>query len=250
MPEMAKCAWFVVPLLCWPPAYDSYSAAQCYNCHTTATPLWCKDDEEDCLQCVCACLYLHEGVVLILCRCGLYYKLDGSAHPTSKSNIICEHLPHDARCAEASASVSETPTASPDVSRRAYPAHSPASSESPSADRASPTLARTSTHLRQSTRCREVCRHATCCSAPPTRCRCRTATRNGAPVVLRWGWKLCGMRRPRVQLAVSRIFIPLPSASLHGARSLWGSMVYIEDIVARTFYLTFAGQPNQIIIAS
>ncbi|KAJ7683493.1 hypothetical protein B0H14DRAFT_3535120 [Mycena olivaceomarginata] len=76
MPEMAK--------------------SQFYNCHTTATPLWCKDDEEDCLQC-----------------------LDGSAHPISNNNIICERLPHDARRAEASASVSETPTASPDASRRA-----------------------------------------------------------------------------------------------------------------------------------
>ncbi|KAJ7847157.1 hypothetical protein B0H14DRAFT_3677030 [Mycena olivaceomarginata] len=51
-------------------------------------------------------------------RCGLYYKLDGSVHPISKSNIICECLPHDAHCAEASASVSEMPTASPDISRR------------------------------------------------------------------------------------------------------------------------------------
>ncbi|KAJ7822614.1 hypothetical protein B0H14DRAFT_3731358 [Mycena olivaceomarginata] len=50
-------------------------------------------------------------------------QVDGSAHPISKSDIIRERLPHDARRAEASASVSETPTASPDVSRRVYPRH-------------------------------------------------------------------------------------------------------------------------------
>ncbi|KAJ7875774.1 hypothetical protein B0H14DRAFT_3437021 [Mycena olivaceomarginata] len=65
-------------------------------------------------------------------HCGPYYKLDGSAHPISKSDIIRERLPHDARRAEASALVSETPTASPDVSRRVYPRHGPASSASPS----------------------------------------------------------------------------------------------------------------------
>ncbi|KAJ7829064.1 hypothetical protein B0H14DRAFT_3465897 [Mycena olivaceomarginata] len=63
--------------------------------------------------------------------CGLYYKLDGSAHPISKSDIIHERLPHDARRGEASASVSETPSASPDVSCRMYPGHGPASSASP-----------------------------------------------------------------------------------------------------------------------
>ncbi|KAJ7323351.1 hypothetical protein DFH08DRAFT_969417 [Mycena albidolilacea] len=63
--------------------------------------------------------------------CGLYYKLDGSAHPISKSGIIRERLLHDARRGEASASVSETPTASPDVSCRMYPGHGPASSASP-----------------------------------------------------------------------------------------------------------------------
>ncbi|KAI0247186.1 hypothetical protein BJV78DRAFT_1086309, partial [Lactifluus subvellereus] len=47
--------------------------AQCYNCHTTATPLWRKDDEG---KTVCN-------------ACGLYFKLHGSARPISmKSDII------------------------------------------------------------------------------------------------------------------------------------------------------------------
>ncbi|KAJ7769570.1 hypothetical protein DFH07DRAFT_1005700, partial [Mycena maculata] len=93
--------------------------AQCYNCHTTATPLWRKDDEG---KTVCN-------------ACGLYYKLHGAARPISmKSDVIRKRARHDARRGGgggASVSVSETPTASPGVSRRA----------SPAPDRASPTLA-------------------------------------------------------------------------------------------------------------
>ncbi|KAJ7873480.1 hypothetical protein B0H14DRAFT_2344147 [Mycena olivaceomarginata] len=105
--------------------------AQCYNCHTTATPLWRKDDEG---KTVCN-------------ACGLYYKLHGSARPISmKSDVIRKRSRHDARRGGASASVSETPTASPGVSRRASPAPGgPASSASASAGRASPTLAPDST---------------------------------------------------------------------------------------------------------
>ncbi|KAJ6546566.1 hypothetical protein B0H10DRAFT_1796571, partial [Mycena sp. CBHHK59/15] len=40
------------------------AAVQCYNCHTTAMPLWHKDDEG---KTVCN-------------ACGLYYKLHGAAH--------------------------------------------------------------------------------------------------------------------------------------------------------------------------
>ncbi|KAJ6626070.1 hypothetical protein B0H10DRAFT_2211585 [Mycena sp. CBHHK59/15] len=95
--------------------------AQCYNCHTTATPLWRKDDEG---KTVCN-------------ACGLYYKLHGSARPISmKSDVIRKRSRHDAR--RGGASVSETPTASPGVSRRASPA--PASVRG-----ASPTLAPDST---------------------------------------------------------------------------------------------------------
>ncbi|KAF9491114.1 hypothetical protein BDN71DRAFT_1510662 [Pleurotus eryngii] len=78
--------------------------AQCYNCHTTATPLWRKDDEG---KTVCN-------------ACGLYYKLHGSARPISmKSDVIRKRSRHDAR--RAGNGVSETPSASPGVSRRASP---------------------------------------------------------------------------------------------------------------------------------
>ncbi|CAL1698472.1 unnamed protein product [Somion occarium] len=91
--------------------------AQCYNCHTTATPLWRKDDEG---KTVCN-------------ACGLYFKLHGSARPISmKSDVIRKRARHDARRA-AGGTVSETPSASPGASRRA----------SPSAD--TPTLAPDST---------------------------------------------------------------------------------------------------------
>ncbi|KAI0772361.1 hypothetical protein BD413DRAFT_612527 [Trametes elegans] len=78
--------------------------AQCYNCHTTATPLWRKDDEG---KTVCN-------------ACGLYYKLHGSARPISmKSDVIRKRARHDAR--RAGNSISETPSASPGASRRASP---------------------------------------------------------------------------------------------------------------------------------
>ncbi|KAI0369497.1 hypothetical protein BV20DRAFT_946080 [Pilatotrama ljubarskyi] len=74
--------------------------AQCYNCHTTATPLWRKDDEG---KTVCNA-----------------YKLHGSARPISmKSDVIRKRARHDAR--RAGNSVSETPSASPGASRRASP---------------------------------------------------------------------------------------------------------------------------------
>ncbi|KAJ3819768.1 hypothetical protein F5880DRAFT_1489173, partial [Lentinula raphanica] len=58
--------------------------AQCYNCHTTATPLWRKDDEG---KTVCN-------------ACGLYYKLHGSARPISmKSDVIRKRSRHDAHAA-------------------------------------------------------------------------------------------------------------------------------------------------------
>ncbi|KAL0065597.1 hypothetical protein AAF712_007375 [Marasmius tenuissimus] len=81
--------------------------AQCYNCHTTATPLWRKDDEG---KTVCN-------------ACGLYYKLHGSARPISmKSDIIRKRSRHDARRGGSGHMVEETPSASPGVSRRASPA--------------------------------------------------------------------------------------------------------------------------------
>ncbi|KAJ7748104.1 hypothetical protein B0H16DRAFT_1554026, partial [Mycena metata] len=115
-------------------AADIMGESQCYNCHTTATPLWRKDDEG---KTVCN-------------ACGLYYKLHGSARPISmKSDVIRKRSRHDARRGGASASVSETPTASPGVSRRASPSPNDpannANSSSASAGRRSPTLAPDST---------------------------------------------------------------------------------------------------------
>ncbi|EMD34953.1 hypothetical protein CERSUDRAFT_116480 [Gelatoporia subvermispora B] len=82
--------------------------AQCYNCHTTATPLWRKDDEG---KTVCN-------------ACGLYYKLHGSARPISmKSDVIRKRARHDAR--RVGPGVSETPSASPGASRRASPSGDP-----------------------------------------------------------------------------------------------------------------------------
>ncbi|KAJ7726839.1 hypothetical protein DFH07DRAFT_930958 [Mycena maculata] len=96
--------------------------AQCYNCHTTATTLWRKDDEG---KTVCN-------------ACGLYSQLHGASRPISmKSDVIRKRSRHGA-----SASVSETPTASPAVSRRASPVPDRAGfSASAFAGRASPTLA-------------------------------------------------------------------------------------------------------------
>ncbi|OCH87687.1 hypothetical protein OBBRIDRAFT_136546 [Obba rivulosa] len=82
--------------------------AQCYNCHTTATPLWRKDDEG---KTVCN-------------ACGLYYKLHGAARPISmKSDVIRKRARHDAR--RVGPGVSETPSASPGASRRASPSADP-----------------------------------------------------------------------------------------------------------------------------
>lgn len=102
-------------------------SAQCYNCHTTATPLWRKDEEG---KTVCN-------------ACGLYYKLHGSARPISmKSDIIRKRSRHDARAQRSSLteppsasntpgtpsetpSQTQTPSASPGVSRRPTPSPSP-----------------------------------------------------------------------------------------------------------------------------
>ncbi|KAJ6462120.1 hypothetical protein C8R45DRAFT_841818, partial [Mycena sanguinolenta] len=79
-------------------------AARCYNCHTTATPLWRKD----------------EAGKTVCNACGLYYKLHGSARPfLMKSDIIRKRSRHDAP--RDSAAVYETVTASPGVIRRASP---------------------------------------------------------------------------------------------------------------------------------
>ncbi|THU77472.1 hypothetical protein K435DRAFT_892061, partial [Dendrothele bispora CBS 962.96] len=73
--------------------------AQCYNCNTTATPLWRKDDEG---KTVCN-------------ACGLCYKLHGSARPISmKSDVIRKRSRHDAR--HSGGALAETPSASPGVS--------------------------------------------------------------------------------------------------------------------------------------
>ncbi|KZT36132.1 hypothetical protein SISSUDRAFT_1063924 [Sistotremastrum suecicum HHB10207 ss-3] len=78
--------------------------AQCYNCHTMATPLWRKDDEG---KTVCN-------------ACGLYYKLHGSSRPISmKSDVIRKRSRQDARRPNGMA---ETPSASPGASRRTSPA--------------------------------------------------------------------------------------------------------------------------------
>jgi GATA-binding protein, other eukaryote len=85
--------------------------AQCYNCHTTTTPLWRKDDEG---KTVCN-------------ACGLYYKLHGSARPISmKSDVIRKRSRHDARRAAngngSNGSNADTPSVSPGASRRPSPA--------------------------------------------------------------------------------------------------------------------------------
>ncbi|VDC07670.1 unnamed protein product [Peniophora sp. CBMAI 1063] len=82
---------------------EAIPVAQCYNCHTTATPLWRKDEEG---KTVCN-------------ACGLYYKLHGSARPISmKSDVIRKRSRHDAR---RGSGPGETPSASPGASRRASP---------------------------------------------------------------------------------------------------------------------------------
>ncbi|KIK54520.1 hypothetical protein GYMLUDRAFT_145769, partial [Collybiopsis luxurians FD-317 M1] len=83
-------------------------SAQCYNCHTTAMPLWRKDDEG---KTVCN-------------ACGLHYKLHGFACPISmKSDVIRKRSRHDVQvCANSTSrrgfTTSETLSASSGVSRR------------------------------------------------------------------------------------------------------------------------------------
>ncbi|KAH9956082.1 hypothetical protein BC827DRAFT_1347168 [Russula dissimulans] len=95
--------------------------AQCYNCHTTATPLWRKDDEG---KTVCN-------------ACGLYYKLHGCARPISmKSDVIRKRSRHDARRGSSSSgngsgNNTETPSASPGASRRPSPNGDPDGGVSP-----------------------------------------------------------------------------------------------------------------------
>ncbi|KAE9401777.1 hypothetical protein BT96DRAFT_593949 [Gymnopus androsaceus JB14] len=96
--------------------------AQCYNCHTTATPLWRKDDEG---KTVCN-------------ACGLYYKLHGSARPISmKSDVIRKRSRHDARRAT-NGGVAETPCASPGVSRRTSPSRESSPTLAPDSSTAAP----------------------------------------------------------------------------------------------------------------
>ena len=62
-------------------------------------------------------------------RCGLYYKLHGSARPISmKSDVIRKRSRHDARRGN---NTSETPSASPGVSRRPSPARDPSPTLAP-----------------------------------------------------------------------------------------------------------------------
>lgn len=65
--------------------------------------------------------------------CGLYYKLHGSARPISmKSDVIRKRSRHDARRgSNAGATVEDTPSASPGVSRRASPARDPSPTLAP-----------------------------------------------------------------------------------------------------------------------
>ncbi|KAJ7667365.1 hypothetical protein B0H17DRAFT_950360, partial [Mycena rosella] len=143
---------------------NALSTAQCYNCHTTSTLLWRKDDEG---KTVCNI-------------CGLYYKLHGSARPISmKSDEIHKRSHRDARCGGAPASISETPTASPGVSRRASPApHASSamttSNSSVSAGRASPTFAPDSTTTHSTTPPPSSCPRS---ASRPTATRTRSTTR-------------------------------------------------------------------------
>ncbi|KAH7333666.1 hypothetical protein B0J17DRAFT_676374 [Rhizoctonia solani] len=91
----------------------------CYNCHTTATPLWRKDEE-----------------ARTLCNaCGLYLKLHGERRPSSmKSDVIRKRSRHDGRRpGNGNGSSSATPSASPGASRRASPTStSPTVNQDPS----------------------------------------------------------------------------------------------------------------------
>ncbi|EIM79957.1 glucocorticoid receptor-like protein, partial [Stereum hirsutum FP-91666 SS1] len=85
------------------PAVES----KCYNCNTTATPLWRKDDEG---KTVCN-------------ACGLYFKLHGSSRPISmKSDVIRKRSRHEAHHASIiGGNPPDTPSASPGASRRTSP---------------------------------------------------------------------------------------------------------------------------------
>ncbi|KAI0321928.1 hypothetical protein OF83DRAFT_1080557 [Amylostereum chailletii] len=101
--------------------------AQCYNCHTTATPLWRKDEEG---KTVCnalsnANLPFHLGRTDAVSTdhasrpSASSFKLHGSARPISmKSDVIRKRSCHDARRV---GNASETPSASPGASRRPSP---------------------------------------------------------------------------------------------------------------------------------
>ncbi|CAK5266332.1 unnamed protein product [Mycena citricolor] len=80
--------------------------AQCFNCHTTTTPLWRKDDEG---RTVCN-------------ACGLYYKLHGTSRPISmKSDIIRKRSRHEVQVRAQAQAQADTPTASPTASRQGSP---------------------------------------------------------------------------------------------------------------------------------
>ncbi|KAI1787418.1 hypothetical protein LXA43DRAFT_951307 [Ganoderma leucocontextum] len=95
-------------LLCRCRFSQDAAPAQCYNCHTTATPLWRKDDE---------------GKTVCNATDGQYsYKLHGSARPISmKSDVIRKRARHDARRGAGNGSSETPPSASPGASRRASP---------------------------------------------------------------------------------------------------------------------------------
>ncbi|KAG2754240.1 hypothetical protein P692DRAFT_20721400, partial [Suillus brevipes Sb2] len=44
-----------------------------YDCHTTATPQWRKDED---------------GKTMVMCECGSYYKLHGSARPICMKSML------------------------------------------------------------------------------------------------------------------------------------------------------------------
>jgi GATA-binding protein len=109
-----------IPQRCSSP--PAHRVAQCYNCHTTATPLWRKDDEGKtvCNAYVFISYHSIRTLLNVSFSCGLYYKLHGSARPISmKSDVIRKRSRHDAR--RSANGLSDTPSASPGVSRRASP---------------------------------------------------------------------------------------------------------------------------------
>ncbi|KZT08489.1 uncharacterized protein LAESUDRAFT_757724 [Laetiporus sulphureus 93-53] len=87
---------------------DAQEVEQCYNCHTTSTPLWRKDNKGK-----------------IVCNaCGLYYKLHGSVRPLSmKSDVIRKRTRLDAR--RVGTGPSEAPSATPFTSPSASHCASP-----------------------------------------------------------------------------------------------------------------------------